>query len=89
MRSRQILIVVLNPRYKLLYFKDAGWTQQWVDAAKEITANVYNTTYAGRSIGKDCVPSVPFGRAEPLSSSSKVCFTIILPVYTSDSYRLR
>ncbi|CDO75086.1 hypothetical protein BN946_scf185010.g11 [Trametes cinnabarina] len=40
------IAMVLHPRYKLRYFKDHTWDQDWIDEAREITYNIYTSRYA-------------------------------------------
>jgi hypothetical protein len=37
--------VVLHPRYKLAYFRDAQWPQQWIDAAEKIVREQWEEHY--------------------------------------------
>lgn len=37
---------VLNPRYKLQYFKKANWPSDWIQTAQDITRDEYERTYA-------------------------------------------
>ena len=37
---------VLHPRHKLSYFKNAGWEENWVKAARDIVRAEYDHTYA-------------------------------------------
>ena len=41
--------LVLHPRHKLQYFKNAGWEQDWIDTAKGIVRSVFDRSYAPRS----------------------------------------
>ncbi len=47
--SALTLLPVLNPRYKLQYFKQAKWPEDWINTAKEITREEYKRTYAHRT----------------------------------------
>jgi hypothetical protein len=37
--------VVLHPRYKLSYFREAQWPQQWIDAAEKIVREQWEEHY--------------------------------------------
>ena len=36
---------VLHPRYKLAYFRQQQWEDAWIQAAKDLTHEVYKTSY--------------------------------------------
>jgi hypothetical protein len=37
---------VLHPRYKLDYFKKAGWLPEWIETAEELICNTFDMFYA-------------------------------------------
>jgi hypothetical protein len=37
---------VLHPRYKLDYFKKAGWQPDWIETAEELIRNTFDKFYA-------------------------------------------
>jgi len=39
-------LTVLHPRHKLQYFKNAGWEEEWIDAAAKIVHNKYERSYS-------------------------------------------
>jgi hypothetical protein len=39
---------VLHPRYKLGYFKAAGWTQEWIDTAEDLVRNQFDLKYTSQ-----------------------------------------
>ncbi|KIM52383.1 hypothetical protein SCLCIDRAFT_53909, partial [Scleroderma citrinum Foug A] len=39
------IAMVLHPRYKLEYFKQAGWTLEWVATAQNLVRNTFKTSY--------------------------------------------
>ena len=39
-------LLVLHPRHKLQYFKNAGWEEEWIEAAEEIVHDEFDRTYA-------------------------------------------
>lgn len=43
---RYIYIAVLHPRHKLTYFKNAGWPDNWIDAAERIVRDEFERSYA-------------------------------------------
>jgi hypothetical protein len=44
--SWYIRILVLHPRHKLAYFKNAGWEDEWVNSAERIVHMEYERSYA-------------------------------------------
>jgi hypothetical protein len=36
---------VLHPKYKLAYFQKAQWEQEWIDTAKDMLRDEWETTY--------------------------------------------
>ena len=45
--------VVLHPRHKLQYFKNAGWLKGWIDTARGIVETQYKHAYASRDVEED------------------------------------
>ncbi|EIW63731.1 uncharacterized protein TRAVEDRAFT_83257, partial [Trametes versicolor FP-101664 SS1] len=41
------IAMILHPGHKLEYFRDNKWSDEWIDAAKDITRDEYERTYAG------------------------------------------
>lgn len=39
------ILLVLHPRHKLTYFKNAGWTDEWVDEAELIVRTEFDQSY--------------------------------------------
>lgn len=37
--------LVLHPRHKLMYFRDAGWEEEWVERAEDIVRTVFDLSY--------------------------------------------
>ena len=48
--------VVLHPHHKLQYFKNAGWTQEWIDTAQGIVETQFKHAYASRDVEEDDTP---------------------------------
>ena len=44
---------VLHPCYKLEYFKQAGWTLEWVATAQNLVRNTFKTSYVSRHLPGD------------------------------------
>lgn len=44
-----IRIRVLHPRHKLAYFKNAGWDQTWIDTAKNLVCDQFESRYASHT----------------------------------------
>lgn len=38
---------MLDPRRKLDYFREAGWEEEWIEAAREIVTEEFDRGYAG------------------------------------------
>lgn len=36
---------MLHPKYELKYFADAGWENEWIDTAKQVLHNEWETQY--------------------------------------------
>jgi hypothetical protein len=47
------VFVVLHPRHKLHYFKNAGWPQGWIDTARAIVEAEFARGYASRDVEED------------------------------------
>jgi hypothetical protein len=39
------LLLVLHPRHKLQYFKNAGWQDEWIERAEEIVRTEFDLSY--------------------------------------------
>jgi len=39
-------MLVLHPRHKLDYFKQAGWQVEWVSTAHDLVYDTFNSSYA-------------------------------------------
>ncbi|KAF8978261.1 hypothetical protein BDQ17DRAFT_1220600, partial [Cyathus striatus] len=40
------IAMILHPRYKLQYFKKAGWLPEWIDTAKDVLHTQFELNYA-------------------------------------------
>lgn len=38
-------LTVLHPRHKLVYFRNAKWSEEWIRTAEEIVRTVYELDY--------------------------------------------
>lgn len=56
------LLLVLDPRYKLEYFRDANWVDDWVSTSEEVVRTIFEARY---------LPTV-----EGNESNDKVCATL-------------
>jgi hypothetical protein len=45
-RSYLMLSSVLHPQHKLQYFKNARWTDEWIEAAKALVREEFERSYA-------------------------------------------
>ena len=41
-----MLSLVLHPRHKLQYFKNAGWSDEWIVTAKALVREEFDRSYA-------------------------------------------
>lgn len=39
-------LLMLHPQHKLVYFKTAGWEDEWISAAEHIVRNKFERSYA-------------------------------------------
>ncbi|KII83106.1 hypothetical protein PLICRDRAFT_119819 [Plicaturopsis crispa FD-325 SS-3] len=53
------IAMVLHPRHKLEYFKNAGWDESWIATAKDIVVDEYKRSYADRVEPNVAVPPTP------------------------------
>ena len=44
---------MLHPQHKLQYFKDAGWSDEWIEGAEEIVRTEFTRKYASLDINGD------------------------------------
>lgn len=44
---------VLHPSHKLEYFKDHGWSQEWIDTARDLTKDEYERKYAEHTASRE------------------------------------
>jgi len=49
-------MIVLHPRHKLTYFRNAGWEESWIDTAKKIVRDEYDRSYAFMDVDVDGPP---------------------------------
>ena len=47
------ILLVLHPRHKLQYFKNAGWLQGWIDTARELVETQFKHVYAPRDVEEE------------------------------------
>ena len=62
------MLSVLHPRYKLEYFKKAGWEPDWIDMAEQLVRTSFNKFYAR----KDNTDDVPMA-----SVAERVCLSVV------------
>jgi hypothetical protein len=43
-------VLVLNPSYKLEYFEEAGWEEEWIKAARQLVEQKWQEKYQGREV---------------------------------------
>jgi hypothetical protein len=44
------IMLVLHPHHKLKYFKAAGWDEEWIDTAKKLIRDQFESRYASRTV---------------------------------------
>jgi hypothetical protein len=55
---------VLHPRHKLQYFKNAGWSDVWIDTARNMVCDIFENSYKSfpgekpKSVDQVCAPLV-------------------------------
>ncbi|TFY73141.1 hypothetical protein EWM64_g10871, partial [Hericium alpestre] len=47
------IAMVLHPRHKLAYFKNARWEQEWIDTARDVVHDKFKHSYASREVERD------------------------------------
>jgi hypothetical protein len=88
------IFIVLHPRHKLSYFKNAGWEDEWVETAEALVRDEYKHSYEDMIV-KDCANNTKdndLGGAYTKGDSSKVCTIFLarsLPVLTQITDRAR
>jgi hypothetical protein len=48
--------LVLHPRYKLQYFKNAGWSPDWIETAKMLVRDEFDRSYVSLDTGSGLSP---------------------------------
>ncbi|KAG1895975.1 uncharacterized protein F5891DRAFT_959346 [Suillus fuscotomentosus] len=79
------IAMVLHPRHKLSYFKNAGWEDEWVDTAEALVRDEFERSYEHTIVNNDSTDNEDNGLGVPekltKGDSSMVCFlSISLPV---------
>jgi hypothetical protein len=46
-------IIVLHPHHKLSYFKNAGWTEEWINTAEHLVHKEFDRSYSILDIKDD------------------------------------
>ena len=63
------ITMVLHPKHKLMFFKNAGWEKAWIDTAEELVREEFDRHYG---VDKD---QIDIATADPAAPSPKVsCF---------------
>ena len=47
------IAMVLHPRHKLAYFKNARWESDWIDTAEELVCDEFKRSYASNEHASD------------------------------------
>jgi hypothetical protein len=53
------IAMVLHPRYKLQYFKDASWEDNWIDTVNELVCGAFEGSYKHHGASNNVEPSSP------------------------------
>lgn len=53
-----LFFTVLHPQYKLQYFKESDWQQEWIDTAEEMLRTQFETHYRKAYDGPSEIESV-------------------------------
>lgn len=68
-----IFIVVLHPRHKLLYFKNAGWEDNWVNTVETLVCEEHKRSYEHMTVEDRTTTEI-----QSKASSSTVCIIFFL-----------
>lgn len=75
-QSLIIIIIVLHPRHKLSYFKNAGWEDEWVDTAETLVRDEFKRSYEHTIVNDDLTDDEDKGVGVSADETSMVCFFI-------------
>jgi hypothetical protein len=64
------IYTALDPRFKVQYFRDEEWPEEWINIAKKITREVYNDDY--RNLTTPDLPGSPEKPAAPSAEWSSL-----------------
>ncbi|CAA7270540.1 unnamed protein product [Cyclocybe aegerita] len=56
------IAMVLHPCHKLVYFKNAGWQDEWIEAARSIVWDEYDRTYVFMDTGIESTSGAPIAQ---------------------------
>jgi hypothetical protein len=57
-------LLVLHPRHKLQYFKNAGWEDDWIERAEEIVRTQFDLSYGSLDMGWATSQQVELSKAK-------------------------
>ncbi|KII87298.1 hypothetical protein PLICRDRAFT_177063 [Plicaturopsis crispa FD-325 SS-3] len=69
------IAMVLHPRHKLDYFKNANWEDSWIQAAKGIVEDEYEQSYADRKTAASSRAAAP----QAVNVAKRVCYVRTRP----------
>jgi len=72
-------VLVLHPHHKLAYFEAAGWDQHWIDMAKDLVQEQFESQYAMLPATEDeCHGNLESGASHLKSPVSCICHLLYL-----------
>ncbi|KIM57277.1 hypothetical protein SCLCIDRAFT_130824 [Scleroderma citrinum Foug A] len=83
------ITMVLHPRYKLDYFKQAKWQAEWINTAHELVHATYRSSYTPHHIQDDIEHSLDLEACEGEACSTNIfdnlpCLNKFKPVHERD-----
>jgi hypothetical protein len=77
-------IIVLHPCHKLSYFKNAGWTEEWINTAEHLVREEFDRSYSILDIDDDVDTEIDEELAGSMDvDSSKVRSMSLLSLFQS------
>lgn len=77
-------IIVLHPHHKLSYFKNAGWTEEWINTAEHLVCEEFDHAYSILDIDNDTDTEIDEELAGSMDvDSSKVHSISLLSLFPS------
>lgn len=90
------LLPVLHPQHKLQYFRQAGWTSEWIDTAEALVRDKFKRSYMStpnfNSDGEDSdgeAESDEGGDNKAVAEQQKVCSNFLFSLFSDFHRRLQ